>query len=748
MPTASESSLMTPCDDIYLSIAIPTPLRQMFDYLPPDSAADLQPGMRVQVPFGPRKLIGIIESIKPDSDYPKDKLKKVSALPDQQSLIPDDIMQLCRWASSYYHYSLGETLLQALPKALRQGKPASREKVALWSLSAPLDEDTTASLKRAHKQLKAVQWLSEYPEGISEPELREVGFSKAILTQLQKKQLVQVREIELLDRPFTEYQNPVRQTSLTLNPEQAFALEGIQETSSFHPILLDGVTGSGKTEVYLQAIEATLKAGKQALVLVPEIGLTPQTVKRFRSRFSVPVACLHSGLSDGERLQGWLAASRATAGVLIATRSGIFTPMPKLGLIIVDEEHDNSYKQQDTLRYNARDLAIYRAKIADCPVVLGSATPSLETLVNARKGRFSHLEIKIRAGHSKPPTLELLDIRQQILHEGFAQSLLTRMRDTLDKGEQVMVFLNRRGYAPSLICHDCGEVTDCPHCDAHMTLHRQPPHMHCHHCDYQTTIPWSCPKCHSKNLQPVGQGTERCEQVLEQMFPDTPLIRVDRDSTRRKNALSEILDTIHTGEPCILLGTQMLAKGHHFPDVTLVAVVNADSGLFSSDFRGLEKMGQLILQVAGRAGREKKPGHVVIQTHNPQHPALQMLVSQQYSRFADKLLSERKQLKLPPEGYLALFRTESHSSTAAENLLKGLRNLLLNHLQDGSVRVLGPIPAPMEKRQGRYRYQLFLQSYQRPALHRTLDLAVKHLDGMKLPKGVRWTLDVDPQEMT
>lgn len=739
---------MTSCDDNYLSVAIPTPLRQMFDYLPPDNEANLQPGMRVQVPFGPRKLVGIIEAIKQESDHPREKLRKVSAVPDRAPLIPEDIMQLCRWASSYYHYSLGETLLQALPKALRQGKPVTRETIALWSLAAPLDEAITQSLKRAHKQLKALQWLEKYPEGLSETELREVGFSKTILTQLQKKQRVVVREIERVDRYFTEHTNPLKQEPLTLNSEQAFALKGILASPSFHPVLLDGVTGSGKTEVYLQAIEATLKAGKQVLVLVPEIGLTPQTVRRFRSRFSVPVVCLHSGLSDGERLQGWLAASRSIAGVLIATRSGIFTPLPKLGLIIVDEEHDNSYKQQDTLRYNARDMAIYRAKIADCPVVLGSATPSLETLINARKGRYSHMEISSRAGHSRPPTLELLDIRQQLLHEGFAQSLITRMQTTLDKGEQVMVFLNRRGYAPSLICHDCGEVTDCPHCDAHLTLHRLPPHMHCHHCDYQTAIPWSCPKCHSKNLQPVGQGTERCEQILEQMFPNTPLIRVDRDSTRRKNALSEILDTIHTGKPCILLGTQMLAKGHHFPDVTLVAIVNADSGLFSSDFRGLEKTGQLILQVAGRAGREKKPGHVIIQTHNPQHPALQMLVSQPYSRFADSLMSERKQLKLPPEGYLALFRTESSMAGAGENLLKSLRNILLSHHQESPARILGPIPAPMEKRQGRYRYQLFLQGDQRVSVHRLLDIAVKHLDSMKLPRNLRWTLDVDPQEMS
>ncbi|MRI32127.1 primosomal protein N' [Endozoicomonas sp. OPT23] len=741
---------MTTSEETILSVAIPSPLRRMFDYLPPAECHDtLESGMRVQVTFGRRKVTGIIEAIKYETDCPREKLKSADNLLEPYQLLPDDIMKLCRWAASYYHYSLGETFSQALPKALRQGKPASQGSVTSWRCIVELDTVLKASLKRARKQLAAMEWLQLYPEGVSEPELKEAGFSKSILSQLEKKRLIQSQQVEITDRPFYELKNKIRQSHLKLNEEQQFALNEINETPTFNSVLLDGITGSGKTEVYLQAIAKTLEAGKQALVLVPEIGLTPQTVRRFRSRFGVPVACLHSGLSDSERLQGWLAASRENAGVLIATRSGIFTPLPKLGLIIVDEEHDNSYKQQDTLRYNARDLAIYRAKLANCPVILGSATPSLETLSNAQSGKYLHLKLRQRAGNAKPPAIELLDLRQQALQEGFAHTLIEQMQTTLLRDEQVMVFLNRRGYAPSLICNDCGEISDCPHCDAHLTLHRQPAHMHCHHCDYQMAIPWTCSNCNGRKLQPSGQGTERCEQTLEQLFPDFPVIRIDRDSTRKKNALHEILEVINEGEPSILLGTQMLAKGHHFPNVTLVAILNADSGLFSSDFRGLEKTGQLIMQVSGRAGRGDKPGKVLIQTYNPQNPSLQLLASNNYPKFAASLFNERQQLNLPPVGYLALFRAESATAAEGINLLKLLRSTAEPFQQQfSSVRALGPLPAPMEKRQGRYRYQLMIHSLRRSDLHRLLSVLIQQLDSVKLPRTLRWNLDVDPQDMT
>ncbi|AMO57884.1 hypothetical protein GZ77_12610 [Endozoicomonas montiporae] len=742
---------MSSSNDIILSIAVPAPLRQLFDYLPPEGVDPdtLQPGMRIQVQFGPRKMLGIIEAIKDQSDCPPDKLRHAIGILEPEPLLPVSIMKLCRWTAGYYHYSLGETLSLALPQALRQGKPASAGSITLWKSECDLDESLRKQLKSAKRQLQALELIQTSSQGMSEVELKEAGISKVILTNLAKKHLISRHELEIHDEPFDSITPLLKETPFTLNPEQQFALEGILETPSFHPVLLEGVTGSGKTEVYLQAITATLQAGKQALVLVPEIGLTPQTIERFRKRFRVPVVCIHSGLGDGERLQSWLAASRASAGILIATRSGVFTPMPRLGLIIIDEEHDGSYKQQDTLRYNARDLAIYRAKMADCPVVLGSATPSLESLQNARTGRYSHIQMKSRAGGAKAPTVELLDIRQQVLTDGFAQPILERIQRTLHQGHQVMVFLNRRGYAPSLICHDCGDIIDCPHCDAHMTLHRQPPHMHCHHCDYQTAVPWSCPTCQSKKLQPAGQGTERSEQVLSQLFPDYPVLRVDRDSTRRKDALPALLDQINEGKPCILLGTQMLAKGHHFPGVTLVAIINADGGLFSSDFRGLEKTGQLIMQVAGRSGRGQMPGHVIIQTHNPQHPALQMLSMNDYTRFANSLFTERQHLHLPPCGYLAVFRTESAYTQDGQALLQQLRHLVLEHFGGAaSLTPLGPLPAIMEKRQGRFRQQLLLQSGERAPLHRALKYLVDYLDRLKLPKHLRWTLDVDPQEMT
>ena len=741
----------------FVRVAIPSPLRRLFDYLPPDSIAleSLSPGTRVQLPFGSREMVGIVVSIESKTDVPLEKLKAITKVLDHQPLVPQNIIDLCQWAAKYYHHSFGDTLIQALPKLLRQGKPATSGTIRYWFATEVSEEDLSplkSSLKRAKKQFAALSLLAASPDGISETELGEAGYNKTVLQELGKKKFIYALELEPAPTPFTDISQPVKSSPLSLNEEQLFACEAITDgLGEFRPYLLEGVTGSGKTEVYLQTIAAALEQGKQTLVLVPEIGLTPQTVSRFRHRFAVSVACLHSGLNDTERLQGWLQAARGSAGILIATRSGIFTPMPNLGLIIVDEEHDNSYKQQDSLRYNARDLAVYRARQANCPVVLGSATPSLETVNNARQGRFTQLDLKQRAGQAKPPSMELLDIRQQPLTEGLAVELINRMSYHLGQGNQVMVFLNRRGYAPSMICHDCGAVIDCPHCDAHMTLHRQPPHIHCHHCDYQQAIPWQCPDCQSNKLQPAGQGTERTEQALNNLFPGFNVLRVDRDSTRKKEALSQILDKVQTGKPCILLGTQMLAKGHHFPNVTLVAIINADSGLFSADFRGLERTGQLIMQVAGRAGRGHKAGQVIIQTHNPQHPSLQLLALNDYSRFMDSLFAERRLLNLPPNGFMALIRAESANGSESETLLKGLREItdqMITQHNFSEIRPLGPLPAPMERRQGRYRWQLILNSQNRNQLHSIIGTLVNFLESQRLSRHLRWTVDIDPQEMT
>ncbi|WP_067518828.1 primosomal protein N' [Endozoicomonas ascidiicola] len=753
MSTPSHSTAQNDtAPEAFIRVAIPTPLRRLFDYLPSASypVEAIKPGCRVTVPFGSRELVGIVMSIEANSDIPSNKLKPIISILDNQPLLPKDIIQLCQWAARYYHHSVGETLSQALPKNLRIGKPASMGSIPFWFASSELDAETANLLQRSKKQLAAFELISNAPNGLNGTELLESGFSRAILQSLSKKGLIESRDIEPSSLPFTEQNSPLKSAHLIMNDEQHYACEAITDgLGSFNTYLLEGVTGSGKTEVYLQTISAALAKGLQTLVLIPEIGLTPQTVKRFRDRFNVPVACLHSGLSDGERLQGWLEASRCSAGILISTRSGIFTPMPNLGLIIVDEEHDSSYKQQESLRYNARDLAIYRGSQANCPVVLGSATPSLETLHNARQGKYTQLHLKQRAGNAKPPAMELLDMRHQLVQDGLSTELLQRIGVHLARGNQVMIFLNRRGYAPSMICQDCGSIIDCHHCDAHMTIHRFPPHLHCHHCDLQQPIPWQCPSCQSRKLQPVGQGTEKAEQTLNQHFPSYPVIRIDRDTTRKKQALGEMLEKINTGKPCILLGTQMLAKGHHFPDVTLVAIVNADAGLFSSDFRGSEKTGQLIMQVAGRAGRGQKPGQVIIQTYNPEHPSLQLLSMNDYGRFADSLFVERRHLNLPPEGYLTLVRSESMNQGESETLLSALRQYAEhNKGQLTDTRLLGPIPAPMEKRQGRYRWHLLIHGKDRKDLHRVVEGMVSFLESHRLPRQLKWTVDIDPQEMS
>jgi primosomal protein N' (replication factor Y) len=478
---------------------------------------------------------------------------------------------------------------------------------------------------------------------------------------------------------------------------------------------------------------------------VPEIGLTPQTLSRFKARFRVPVLALHSGMTDRQRLDAWLWAREGSARILIGTRSAIFTPLSRPGLIIVDEEHDSSFKQQDGFRYHARDLAIFRANQLKIPVVLGSATPSLESLQNARSGRYQHLHLTRRAGNATPPVFKLLDIRQQTLDAGLSAALISQIRSHLDQGTQVLLFLNRRGFSPALICHDCGTPVDCTRCDARMTLHRQPPHLHCHHCDRQTPIPRSCAQCGSNQLRPAGSGTERVEDRLQVHFPDIPVLRVDRDSTQRKHALERIMQQVHQGEPCILVGTQMLAKGHHFPKVTLVAVLDADAGLFSADFRGMEKTAQLILQVAGRAGRADHPGEVVLQTLHAEHPMLNTLVHAGYEAFASEELRLRHAGYLPPFSHHALIRAEANRQGLAESFLISLRELAQQQqLLPQGVQCIGPFPAVMEKRAGLFRAQMLMQSPHRPALQHALPLLTGLMQAHPEARRVRWSIDVDP----
>ncbi len=726
-------------------VAVPSPLHASFDYLWPYPQAP-QPGMRVRVPFGRRQLIGLVIG---SADRPRvgaAKLKTVAALLDPEPVLPPELMRLLRWATGYYHHPPGEVLAAALPSALRQGEPASAPTREYWRLGeAGAGADPNELGAQAHRQRALLMTLRAQPQGVSAAALHSLQPNwRQPMRALQRRGWVE--QEQRLGYPLLE---PVsrRDVPLALNQEQAAAAQAIAAASDkFGCFLLDGVTGSGKTEVYLTAIAAALAASRQVLVLVPEIGLTPQLIERFSARFALPLAVLHSALSERERLGAWLAARDGAAAIVIGTRSAIFTPLARPGLIILDEEHDSSFKQQEGFRYNARDLALVRAKQLDVPIVLGSATPSLESLENAQRGRYRHLRLRQRAAAAAtPPRFRLLDIRGRPLQGGLSEPLLAEIGRHLDGDGQVLVFLNRRGFAPTLLCHECGWIAGCSRCDARLTLHQRSGRLRCHHCAGERPIPHHCPECGSVDLRPVGQGTERVEEALAQRFPEVGLIRIDRDSTRRKGAMGELLAQARRGEGRILLGTQMLAKGHHLPDITLVAIVDADQGLFGADFRAPERMAQLIVQVAGRAGREARAGEVIIQTHHPEHPLLHLLLSEGYARFAREELDQRRLAELPPFSAMALLRAEAVDATLPQQFLLEARQLAQRPGAAG-VRLLGPLPAPMERRAGRFRAQLLLQAPERAGLHRLLQHWVPQLGRLPTARRVRWSLDVDPMD--
>ncbi len=732
-----------------LEIALPTHMRRRFDYLAPmdvsdAEAAQLSAGVLIRVPFGHQELIGVLIQTKSNTDLDIEKLRPALAIIDQRPALDATLLELLLWAADYYQCPEGEALSTALPVLLRQGEAAEERRETCWQLTAEGKGLPHGALKRSPKQALLVEALQQQNK-LSRSDIAALNIPANVIKTLTDKNLIEkiFADDSELETPASIY----RQSPLILSDEQQTAFDQIS-FGQFQISLLDGATGSGKTEIYLQAIAKVLDANEQALVLVPEIGLTPQTIARFQKRFAVQVVSLHSGLNDRERLEAWLQARSGKARIVIGTRSAIFTPMPKLGIIIIDEEHDGSFKQQDGFRYSARDLAAVRANRLQIPLILGSATASLETMNNAQQGRYQHLRLSTRAGNAKPPEIQLLDIRGQALTEGFALETQVAISSEIAAGNQVLVFLNRRGYAPTLECHDCGWLATCPHCDLRMTVHQSPRHLHCHHCGHQRAVPRYCPSCKSSRLQPLGQGTERSEIALREWFPATPIIRVDRDSTRNKNAMDKILNEVHLGDPCILIGTQMLAKGHHFADVTLVVIIDADAGLFSTDFRGPERMGQLLLQVSGRAGRAEKPGRVILQSHHTDHPLVQTLFFQGYQAFAELILQERLIAQLPPYRYLALLRAESKRPEIALEFLKFARSEA-QALSPSSPQLnyLGPLPSMIERRGDRFRFQLQFNSAQRKPLQVLLAQLVEKLEANALGKRVRWAVDVDPAEM-
>lgn len=664
-----------------IHVAVPRPLRTTLSYILSEGE-QAAVGYRVSVPLGKQLSAGLITKLEKYHTGADENfgLKAVHAVLDEIALPDTHWLELLEWATRYYHHPIGEALFSALPVMLRKPKSLS---------------------KRMQKLLTTTPEKNQYPK----PHSR-----------------------------------------LVLSEEQQHCLQSIQQWNQAktpRPILLHGITGSGKTEIYLHLITPLLTKGRQALVVVPEIGLTPQLLARFARFFpDANIVCLHSGLSDGDRLKAWLQARSGQANIIIGTRSAVFTPAPHLGLIIVDEEHDASLKQQEGFRYHGRDLAIKRAQMLKIPVILGTATPSLESIYNVQTGRYHHIRLHQRPGTARPPSLQIQDTRPFTLEAGLTPPSLQTIRATLQRGEQVMIFLNRRGFAPALFCPSCGWQASCPHCSVNMTWHARRNRLVCHHCGAEHSTPTACPACHNPKLTTQGQGTERLELVLQATFTDFPVIRIDRDSISRKGELEDKLNTIRSNAPLILVGTQMLAKGHDFPNLTLVVILDIDQSLLSTDYRALEKLGQLLVQVAGRAGRAEKPGQVILQSSQPEHPLLHQLVGQGYTAFARQLLEERKRWHYPPFGYHALIRANASSMEKAIKLLDHINQLLAH--SDHPIQRLGPVPAPLEKRANRYRAQLLLGSRQRASLHNAVQYILTQETKLPGRSSVRWSVDIDP----
>lgn len=726
-----------------IQVAVPAPLARSFDYLPPDHGPVPHAGARVRVPFGRKIMIGVVLGTVDASDLPLTRLKRVAEVIDAAPLLPAATLKLLQWVADYYHHPIGEVLAAALPVALRQGRAAHVPGETVWSLTDAGRAAAPASLARAPAQARVLAVLRDGDQVSSAALVRLTPRARAALKALAGKGFVAAEVRDCLAAPAPV---PASPPPFALNSAQAAAVAAIVAAEDFAPFLLHGITGSGKTEVYLRAIASVVAHGRQALVLVPEIALTPQLVARFQGRFAVPIAVLHSGLTDPERLCAWLAARSEKAPIVLGTRSAVFAPMPNLGLIVVDEEHDGSYKQQDGLRYSARDVAVMRARQENVPVVLGSATPALESLHNVKPGGYRRLDLPQRTGSAALPAVQLLDMRRLAMAEGLSHPLRMAIGERLAQGEQSLLFLNRRGFAPVWMCHDCGWLAPCTRCDARLTLHQAGACLRCHHCGAEHGIPRQCGGCQGNNLHALGEGTQRIEAELARLYPSARVVRIDRDSTRAKGALEEGLRRVHAGEADILVGTQMLSKGHDFPNVTLVGVLNADQGLYSVDFRAPERLFQQVLQVSGRAGRAAKPGAVLIQTHHPEHPVFAALAHHDYEAFARYTLAERHAAGLPPFAYLALLRAESPQPGAGMGFLQYAR-AAAQGCGNGAVEVTEPLPSPMERRAGRYRAQLLVQSNQRPSLHGFLRDWLARLAVSKEARKVRWSLDVDPLDM-
>ena len=734
-----------------ISVAVPVPLFQHFDYLAPDEVlGNIHPeaGMRVLVPFAGRQLIGLILPPQASSDkLPKHKLKTVIQILDQHPSLPAPLLNLIFWASQYYCHPLGECMQTALPVALRKLNKSQSTPEPLTICKWHRTDKTYKPKKRTQKEATLINLFDQHQTGIWQDALKLMGFATNQLRPLEKKGYI---ARQLVDPLSAQHQKAASRETIDvkLNAEQKNAIQILNKhQDTFQTSLLHGVTGSGKTEVYIEATRQTIRSGKQTLILIPEINLTPQTLARFQSQLDSPIGLIHSGMSDREKLTMWHLAKNGVAEIIIGTRSAIFTPFENLGLIIVDEEHDASFKQSEGFKYSARDLAVKRGQLESIPVILGSATPSLESLLNALNKKYHYIRLTERAGSGQLPDIHLIDIKSRALEHGCSRPLIQRIRLELDKGHQVIIFQNRRGYSPTLLCSSCGWIAQCPNCDARLTLHSRPAHLHCHHCDYKEPLQPACKECGHTPLSPLGTGTERIESGLADFFPDTKIIRIDRDNIKKQQDMKHLIEEINLGEPCILVGTQMLAKGHDFHKVTLVAVIDADNSLFSADFRAFEHSTQLLLQVAGRAGRGEQTGSVLIQTKYPEHALFEPILSNDYDLAARRELEERRACKLPPYSKMISVRAESSSQADNFPVLAEIKNQLIESLPldlKPDCLISGPVEASMSRKSGIFRAYLHIF---------TLNLKTRAIIQQQLPlltrnnkSKIKMIIDVDPLE--
>ena len=719
-------------------VALDVPLPTLFDYALADGTPAV-PGQRVIVPFGRKQVVGVVMECATSSGLAAERIKSVVRVLDEIPPLPAELLILLRFCSDYYHHPLGATVLSALPARLRSCEPVTFKEALQYTLSV---SGRTLDLNLLPKR-KVVQQriLTALQAGaLSAAQLR--ALSPGAATAL--KALLQAGWVEVcasVAAPASFAFNNAH----TLTAAQQQAVDAVTQSDGYGCFLLHGVTGSGKTEIYVHLMNHVLRHGGQVLLLVPEINLTPQLENYFRSRFpDTGLVSLHSGLSDGARTQNWLRAQSGQVRIVLGTRLAVFTPLPQLALIIVDEEHDSSFKQQDYLRYSARDVAIFRANQRGVPIVLGSATPSLESYYNAQTGRYRLLKLTQRAlSTAKLPSLRCINTANTVLQHGISEHLLTALEQCLSRGEQSLVFINRRGYAPVLMCAACGWLSGCPNCAGKLVLHLQDRRLRCHHCGHQVRVPHACPSCGDTDLQPVGIGTQRVESALRERFPDARILRVDRDSTRNKGAWNAMRQQIHDEAVDILVGTQILAKGHDFPNLTLVGVLNPDSALYSSDFRASEKLFAQLAQVAGRAGRADKPGEVLVQTAFPDHPLFSALREHNYDRWAKTLLAERESAGFPPFVYQAMLRAEGKQQAAVYAFLQQAREAATALAMP--VEVYGVVPAALPRRANHIRAQLLVQCVTRKPLQQFLRAWRPLLDALPAQK-LRWSLDVDPAE--